>query len=770
MLAIIARVCLVFFSIGLFNDCGRNLYQQNESFSRRSLTRNMFDKGEILWVYSSEDSLATNMFISLSHKIQASVSDHGLKIIPRVDTLVTREELESYPLFITANLGNQIIWQHFEDQLPYGYQNDSLITTLGSHKLSTSHVWSLSVYPHPYASKFPLYIYTGLSDREIANRLYQSDVSSWRWMFYNAWSYELFEGEKRVMMGYLKEDEKGTWTFDEYNHWDYTRGKALECVSGHFEVKRHGEIDEARLSELLTRLKESYLALTNRLSLPQLSEAVILHVYPSAEDKGLQLLNTNQMHADFEERSLFTVVHDAFSYHHIFTANQLLLRTQLGQPVQPALESGLAAQYTEPWKGDGLHEWGYRLHRAEALLSLEELVTTELFNQSSSLIRQLSSALWVEFLWKRWGKDQFLASYDSWSPGPQEVNALKPAWDQYLEELSSHQTLPGNEFHRKDEEARLKGFNFAHEGYRIYNGYISRKAEEAIESIWQHGSNAIAIIPYTGTRSIEKPHPFRFSDRAGSENDESVIFSTHYAHKRGMKVMLKPQIWVSGVWPGDIKMQSQEDWDLFFQYYRKWIMHYALMASLHNIEIFCAGVELVHTTIEQPDQWRELLEDIRKIYSGKVVYAANWGKEFEQLSFWDELDYIGIDCYYPLSDNETASKAELKHNFETITHKLIAKSQKYDKPLIFTEIGFRSIDAPWQQPHAHPDGKTPNKEHQALCYEVVSEVLQDQSWCQGIFWWKWPSYLEYSANNPTAFTPYGKPASKIVRKWFLEDF
>jgi len=769
MTAMIARVCLVLFFTGLFNDCGRSLYQQYEPYGRRSLMRNMFDKGEILWVYSSDDSLATSKFISLSQEIQASIRDNGLKIIPRADTLVSREDLESYPLFITANLNNQSIWQFFENKLPYGFQNDSLITPLGSHKLSTLHVWSLSAYPHPYHSKFPLYIYSGLSDLEIAQHLYQRDVGSWRWMFYNAWSYELFEGEKRTMMGYLKENEKGNWTFDRYNHWDYTSGKALECVSGHFEVKRHGEIDEARLSDLLNKLEEGCLALTNRLDLPQPSDAVILHVYPSAEDKGLQLLNTEQMHADFEKRSLYAVVHDAFSYHNTFAANQLLLRTQLGQPTQTALESGLAARYTEPWKDDGLLEWGSRLHRANALLSLEELVSVELFDQSSSLIRQLSSALWVDFLWKKWGKDKFLASYGSWSPNPQEVNTLKYDWEQYLNDLSGYGVLSKKKPHHKSEDIRLKGFNFAHEGYRIYNGYISRKAEEAIESTRQHGSNAIAIIPYTGTRSTQQPQPFRFSSRAGSENDESLIFSTHYAHKRGMKVMLKPQIWVSGAWPGDIRMQSQEDWDLFFQYYRKWIMHYALMASLHDIEIFCAGVELVHATLEQPDQWRDLLEDMRKIYPGKVVYAANWGREFEQLSFWDELDYIGIDCYYPLSDDEKASRAELKHNFEAITHKLIAKSQKYDKPLIFTEIGFRSIEAPWQQPHAHPDGKAPNHEHQAMCYDVVSEVLKDQSWYQGVFWWKWPSYLEYSANNPTAFTPYGKPASEIVKKWFSED-
>jgi homoserine trans-succinylase len=36
----------------------------------------------------------------------------------------------------------------------------------------------------------------------------------------------------------------------------------------------------------------------------------------------------------------------------------------------------------------------------------------------------------------------------------------------------------------------------------------------------------------------------------------------------------------------------------------------------------------------------------------KLTYAANWD-DFDKVPFWNELDYIGIDAYFPLSDATT---------------------------------------------------------------------------------------------------------------------
>jgi len=130
------------------------------------------------------------------------------------------------------------------------------------------------------------------------------------------------------------------------------------------------------------------------------------------------------------------------------------------------------------------------------------------------------------------------------------------------------------------------------------------------------------------------------------------------------------------------------------------------------------------------------------------------------------LDFIGINCYYPLSKKNVVSDAELQRNFKHIKDKIQTVYQKYQKPIVFTEIGFRSINAPWRNPHAEGDD-TFNEEHQERCYKVILEGIQNEEWYGGILWWKYPSYLNYGGSENNSFTPNNKLAERTVQHYFL---
>jgi hypothetical protein len=292
-------------------------------------------------------------------------------------------------------------------------------------------------------------------------------------------------------------------------------------------------------------------------------------------------------------------------------------------------------------------------------------------------------------------------------------------------------------------------------------------ATESLQKQRLLGSNAVAIIPYSFIRDTSKPAPYRFSDHAGGENDAGVVQSAFEAKELGMMTVLKPQVFAGGSWPGDVEMKNEADWQAFFAYYHKWIRHYALLAEIHQMDVLCAGVEFAKATLSHEDEWRSLFRELRGLYQGNLTYAANWGPEFEKVGFWDDLDFIGLNCYYPLSKGDDPSREELKSNFDSVKTRITRVYEKYQKPIVFTEIGFRSINAPWKSPHAEGDDSR-NEGHQQLCYEVVFEGIKGEPWCGGILWWKFPSYLGYQGFENDSFTPNHKQAEATVRDWFMK--
>jgi hypothetical protein len=156
-----------------------------------------------------------------------------------------------------------------------------------------------------------------------------------------------------------------------------------------------------------------------------------------------------------------------------------------------------------------------------------------------------------------------------------------------------------------------------------------------------------------------------------------------------------------------------------------------------------------------------------------MVYAANWGQEFENLAFWDALEAIGIDCYYPLSEKENPTDAELMASAEQVVKKIHAISKKFNKPVLLTEIGFCSMPQTWKSPHQNSRGAPVDLEAQRRCYEAITHGLKnsmtkDGEWLAGVYWWKWPTTLEDGGPQDTQFTPNGKPAAEVVARWYKQ--
>jgi hypothetical protein len=252
------------------------------------------------------------------------------------------------------------------------------------------------------------------------------------------------------------------------------------------------------------------------------------------------------------------------------------------------------------------------------------------------------------------------------------------------------------------------------------------------------------------------------------ESYEGIATTTRLARVANIKTILKPHIWVRQSWPGEIEMNNEEAWKKWFKHYNDFIMSYAELAQQEQIEILCIGTEL-QKTIHRPE-WFEIIKNVKSVYKGKLTYAANFN-EFENVPFWRALDFIGIQGYFPLTKNSHPSVAEVAAGWEQPLKQIEALHKKIKKPVIFTELGYKSThDAtiePWTWPGNEHHEKI-SEVTQANAYEAFFQQCWGKNWIAGVYFWKW--YPQGARRNAAIdFTPQGKPAETVMKEWFSQQ-
>ena len=304
-----------------------------------------------------------------------------------------------------------------------------------------------------------------------------------------------------------------------------------------------------------------------------------------------------------------------------------------------------------------------------------------------------------------------------------------------------------------------------------------------IESLKDYSVNWIAQIPFGWQQNHDSPE-IAFHNNRGywGERDIGLTHTGALARQKSVKTLLKPHIWLTrpnGKWRSDIEMDSRAKWQQWFDQYEAFILHHALLAEKNGFEALCIGTELYLPAIKQEQRWRDIIANIRKVYSGQLTYAANFYKEYEEIRFWDALDFIGIQAYFPLSKKDAPSLNELEKGWTPYFRKLKKLHQKWNKPIVFTELGYRSSkDAAirpweWEQRGDIPKDLISHKT-QAYCYEAFFQTFWKEDWMAGVFLWKWTpeNYgqpFDYRKRkrppSPISFTP--KPEGlKVIREWY----
>jgi hypothetical protein len=259
-------------------------------------------------------------------------------------------------------------------------------------------------------------------------------------------------------------------------------------------------------------------------------------------------------------------------------------------------------------------------------------------------------------------------------------------------------------------------------------------------------------------------------------HDAHWVNNIEIARAAGFKVFFKPHLWIltpsNGKWRSDIYPTNEENWELWKDSYRNFILRYARVAEQANAEMYCIGAEFSRLTNEKPEYWVELIQDIRSVYSGKLTYASNWYKEFEEVNFWKDLDYIGVQAYFPLTKNKYPSVEQISMGWKKYFSDLEDTHKKYNRQILFTEMGYRSTAncaiKPWEWVEDSSIEENPySLESQANCYEAFFNTVWKKEWFAGVHIWQLRSdFVNDPGKIDLDFTPQGKPAETVIAKGF----
>jgi RTX calcium-binding nonapeptide repeat (4 copies) len=313
-----------------------------------------------------------------------------------------------------------------------------------------------------------------------------------------------------------------------------------------------------------------------------------------------------------------------------------------------------------------------------------------------------------------------------------------------------------------------------------WNGqFSSASADQAFQTIASLGSNSIELTDRiwteTGTSNTV------IEDPAKTESDASLLASFQAAHAAGLSVVFRAAI--SPLDGTATSSMAPTDVSAFFASYEAEIVHLATLAQAGGVATFAIGNEMSSLTGAQyRGDWTNLISAVRAVYHGDLTYSAATD-EAAHVSFWDELDTIGVNTYPPLTSSETPTTQDLVNawtevpinpyyaaafDYQSPVDFLHSLSEQYGKPVLMTEVGYRSIDGTAINPGSWDSSGTADPAAQATAYNAFFQVWSAQggSWLKGVELWQWDLSNAY---NATGYSPMGKPAEAIVSQYYHGD-
>ena len=319
----------------------------------------------------------------------------------------------------------------------------------------------------------------------------------------------------------------------------------------------------------------------------------------------------------------------------------------------------------------------------------------------------------------------------------------------------------------------MKGFTYGYDGKR--GDFRSEGGIKSQELLYQTGVNWVCLAVQN---KQETAHSTTIEfDYGKSCSDRDIMAAVERAHSHGVKVCLKPMVnCKDGVWRAYINFADSDFngqdiyWDKWFKSYNDYMIYYAELAEETGCEMLCIGCEMCGTERKE-GHWRKLIAEIRKVYSGKLIYNTNHGHE-DDVKWFDAVDYVGTSAYFPVADAGGATAEMMREKWQVVCEEMHKVYEKWGKKIVFIEIGCRSANGcatmPWD--FSHKD-LPHDEEEQANFFDSCLCVFADQEWFGGVFWWDWSTFIYddiETAKQDHGFNIHLKKAEDVLKEWYAK--
>ena len=248
----------------------------------------------------------------------------------------------------------------------------------------------------------------------------------------------------------------------------------------------------------------------------------------------------------------------------------------------------------------------------------------------------------------------------------------------------------------------------------------------------------------------------------------AIAAAIRAARAVGLGVTLFPIVRLSAPrtpdeWRGTLHPRDRAAW---WRSYGDKLLALARLGAREGASVLSVGSEL--STLDGPADhaaWASLVAAVRRRFHGKLMYSGNWD-HFRDVAVYDLVDVVGLCGYFALvQPGAPAGPDDLVRGWRDLRMELARFARARGRPIVFTELGYRSIAgaaaAPWDE-GVHG---TVDLEEQRRCYAAFRRVWRDApaDVLAGVYFWNW---YGWGGATSRSYTPRGKPAAAELRAFF----